>query len=143
MGLDHSTVSQVERGRQEPSPSFQEKAAAALGVSAPDLWPRWWFLSDSERSGIRVRAFDGRALAFTSERKAIRHATRRIRVCGPAAPAFFALVLGVTEADVPGRLLVDPTPRDLEKSDGAGPGKGRAVLTSEKPGEDARHESAG
>lgn len=113
MGISRSALSQVERGAQRPSEPFKEKAAKALGLSVSKLWPEYWFLALVRPSGVSIWAAKGKTVVFTNKRRAARFASaapHQLDVCGPAPPAFFALVHGLSEDQIPGELMVDPDP---------------------------------
>lgn len=130
MGVSRSSVSQVERGFQSPSAAFKRKAAEALGVAVEDLWPMHFVLVRSAASTTELHTTAGLISAFTTQARARRAARGQERVAGPMPPDFFAAILGVSEAEVPGMLAIDPRPTDT--NDGATPRKSRAVKTSDR-----------
>jgi hypothetical protein len=149
MRVSHSQVSSAERGLQDPSGAFRKKAARALGLSVAQLWPRFFFLTDRAGTRFALPTADGRIMAFSTEgsAKACAGLGQGLCVRGPAPPGFFALAYGITESDVPDRLLIDPSPAEvvelcgLQNNDGAAPTKGNAVATSTKLASAARHGS--
>ena len=148
MGVSRSTISQVERGSQQASHSFQEKAASALAVDANDLWPEWWVLVPTERASEALEllhATTGSIIAFTTERGAAR-AAATLRNRGvtelmprePIGPTALAVLFGISEDETHERLAID-LPANALNVEGAAPAKSRAVRRPS--GGAARHAS--
>ncbi len=81
-GCDERTVQRAIRGETTPKTRIAEEIAAALGVTAEDLWPRFGIRHAIHDATIEVRLFPSRAhVPIDLWREMFEAATERIDIC--------------------------------------------------------------
>ena len=81
-GCDERTVQRAIRGETTPKTRIAEEIAAALGVTAEDLWPRFGIRPAIQDATIEVRLFPSRAqVPIDLWREMFEAATERIDIC--------------------------------------------------------------